>query len=358
MQFQHTRYAEAKTHLEQAVRLFGESGDTAGEARAHTGLAAISVETGEWAKAMAYFEAALRLDSDAPGRSSTLFDLGMTQIHLGREADALANLERSRTLALELGLHHLRVRCVGAVAFGDLWAGRLGSAVRGFGEALDGWSELRFKLGITEIVRNLAETCLAAGRPDLASDLGKRTLAWTAEVNTPWLLIGSHVVLGDAALAVDDVETAMRHFTEARVLAPDGTSYWKPSIIRGLAAGHRLSGSLTEALALATEALDEALPRERGRAHAELASVLLAQGDYRGAIEHAGLACEIAEAHSYRLDAARAHQVAAAAHRAAEEPSRARDLEEQAAAIFDTVRAETEIVLVALVDRVPSHDAP
>ncbi|MBB4682899.1 AfsR/SARP family transcriptional regulator [Amycolatopsis jiangsuensis] len=356
MQFHHARYSESETHMLEAARLFRESGDPVGEARAHTGLGSIYGELGRLDESIVHLEQSLRLGGDTAGRSTTLFDLGMTRIHLGRVREASANLEQAQELARRQGLPHLQLRCAGAFAFRDLWAGRLRSAAYAFGEALDGWAQLQFSPGVTEIVRNLAETCVEAGLPVLARDLGGRTLAWAQAAETVWLVIGSHVVLGDAALAGDDLYAAMRHFTQAQALS-GGAAYWAPAIDRGLAAGHRRSGELSEAAAIATRGLAEALPRDRGRAHAELSAVLLAQGDPAGASTHAGLAEALAEEYGYRLDRARAQRAAAAAHRAAGDTASAADQQKRAAAVVDAVRAEADPMLRKVVARVPPRDA-
>ncbi|GAA3567073.1 BTAD domain-containing putative transcriptional regulator [Amycolatopsis ultiminotia] len=358
MQFHHAHYREAETHMLAAARLFRESGDPVGEARAHTGLGSIYGELGRLDESMAHFEQSLRLGGDLAGRGTTLFDLGMTQIHLGRVAEASANLDQARELSLRQELHHLRIRCAGAFAFRDLWAGRLGSALGTFGEALEGWAELRFSPGITEIVRNIAETCVEAGRPGVARDLGTRTLAWAQAAETAWLVTGSHVVLGDAALSENDLDTAAGHFAQARTLARrGGADYWVAAIDRGQAAGHLRSGAPAEAATLLTQGLTEALPRDRGRAHAALSVALLAQGNPQEAITHAGHAEALAEEYGYRLDRARAQRAAAAAHRAAGDSAAAGRLEQQAAAVVDAVTAETEPVLPGVVARVPLDPA-
>ncbi|WP_328609579.1 tetratricopeptide repeat protein [Amycolatopsis sp. NBC_00345] len=357
MWFHHADYAEAEAHMKAAARLFRGAGDPVGEARAHTGLGSIYGELGRLDESMAYMEQALRLGGDTAGRSITLFNVGMTQIHLGRVAEASASLDQARELARQQGLRHLELRCVGAFGFRDLWAGRLGDALLTLGEALDGWTELQFSAGVTEIVRNVGTVCLEAGRLDLARDLGTRTLTWALAANTTWLATGSHVLLGHVALAENGIDPAMRHFAQARTLARSGgAGYWVAAINRGLAAGHRRSGELDEAAGLAAEGLSEALPRDRVRAHLELSAVRLAQGDPRDAITQARLADALAEDYDYRIDRVRAQQAAATAHRAVGDSATAGELEERAAAVAAAVTAETEPVLPGIVARVPPLD--
>ncbi|MFF0144703.1 DNA-binding SARP family transcriptional activator [Amycolatopsis sulphurea] len=356
MLFHHAGYDQSEAHMREAARLFRESGDPVGEARAHTGLGSIYGELGRLDESMVHLEEALRLGGDTAGRSTTLFDLGMTQIHLGRVAEASENLTEARQLARQQQLRHLEIRCVGAFGFRDLWAGQLRSALLSFGEAMAGWTELQFSPGITEIARNIAKACLEAGRPDLAHDLGRRALAWAQAADVAWLITGSHVLLGDTALAEQDFGAARQHFAQARTLAHHGgADYWVAAIDRGLASGHRRSGELTEAAGLAKKGLDEVLPRDRGQAHAELSAVRLAQGEIREAIDHAGHAEAIAEEYGYRLDGAHARRAAAAARRAAGDTAAADDLDRQADAALDGIRAEAAPVVPDVVALVPPH---
>ncbi|MDT8913109.1 BTAD domain-containing putative transcriptional regulator [Amycolatopsis sp. PS_44_ISF1] len=352
--FHHAGYAEAEAHMQAAARLFRESGDVVGESWALTGLGAIYGELGRLDESMAHMEQVLRLGGDLAGRSTNLFNLGMTQIHLGLAAEATASLDEALELAREQDLTYLRLRCVGGFAFRDLWAGRLGDALRFLGEALDGWMEQQFSAGVTEVVRNIGAVGLEAGRLDLARDLGTRALAWSQADNTTWLTTGSHVLLGHVALAGDTIEAAVRHFEQARTLARrGGAAYWVAAIDRGLATGLRRSGDLDRAAGLAAGGRSEALPRDRLRAHLELSAVRLAQGDPQDALAQARLADGLAGEYGYRIDRSRAQRAAAEAHRALGDPATAGELEERAAVVADAVTAETEPVLPGLVARVP-----
>jgi tetratricopeptide (TPR) repeat protein len=359
LHFHYTQFAEGRTHMATAARLFHASGDMIGEARAHGGLGAVARDMDDYDDAIEHFEESLRLFGnglDPAGRCVTLFNLGMAFIHLGHTDRARAKVALAHELARELDLPHLIARCEGALGFADMWAGRLGSALAGFDRALTRFSELRFVPGITEMVRHIAEIGRLAQRYGLAADLGRWALAKSQEIESAWLMMGCHDVLGKTALDMDDPGTAMRHFDAAETLAGGGIRYWTPTVTLGLAAGHRRAGRLAEAAALAGEGTGERLPRERGRAHTELATVLVAQGDHVSAIAHAREAQQIATAHGYSLDLANALSASAMAHGAMGDTAAAQDEQRHAETLFETGRADVEPALSDLAARIPAID--
>ncbi|SDZ00938.1 DNA-binding transcriptional activator of the SARP family [Amycolatopsis xylanica] len=352
----HTRYAEARAHMAEAARLFHAAGDAVGEARAHTGIGAISFETGYYDKAIEHYEVSLLLevgDADPAGLSITLFDLGLALVHMGHRNRGETRLRQAQRLAAELRLPNTQMRCELILAMSDLYCGELGSALQGFTRALDGWQGLKDQMGMIEAVTYLAETSLAAQRPDLALTLAQRTLTRARRFNSPWLQISSLVVLGRSALATDDVEAAGRHLKEARNLAQDNDdlTYWNPAIAQSLAAYHRRSGCLAEAANLASAGTTEPRPRERARAYLELAAIRLADDDPADAIRHARQACAITAEHGYRLDEARALQTLAMAETIDGDPVSAQRATDRAAAIFKPVKEDTEQALTDVMAR-------
>ncbi|MEU3765293.1 BTAD domain-containing putative transcriptional regulator [Amycolatopsis keratiniphila] len=360
LQFQQTRYADAEAHMTRAVQLFQASGDVAGEARARTGLGAIALETDAYDRAIECYEQSLRLidaSEDAAGRCTTLFNLGVTLIHMGRTTRGKASLAKSEELAHEASLSHLLTRRIAVLALSDMWHGDLGPALQGFSEALDTWRTLKYRPGVIETVRNIAEISWEARRYDVALDLGFWALAEAQKIQSPWLIVGSHIVIGNSMLVTNDVETATRHLDDARILANDKLSYWIPAAKRSVATCRRRLGFLTEAITLATELTADIRPRERGRAHTELSAGLLARGDSNGAIDHARQGCEIAARHGYRLDQARALQTLATAQTTFGDSAAALHAEDQAKAVFELADTNTKPFLDELVARVSAIDA-
>jgi tetratricopeptide (TPR) repeat protein len=355
LHFQNTQFAEGRAHMADAARLFHAAGDIIGEARSHSTLGAFARDMDEYDTSIEHLEESLRLFGDGldpAGRCVTVFNLGMAYIHLGRTDRAWANLALADELAHELDLSLVDARCEGALGFADMWAGRLGSALARFDRALTKFSELKFVPGTIEMVRHAAEVSRLAQRPALAMDLSRLALAKAQEIEADWQMIGCLDVLGKTALDMGDPGTAMRHFDAALIMARGGVRYWTPTVTLGLAAGHRQEGRLAEAAALASKGTTEQLPRERGRAHTELATVLVAQGDHPSAITHAREAQRIAAAHGYILDHANALSVSAAAHTAMGDTAAAQDDQRHAETLFETGRADIEPALSTLAARI------
>jgi DNA-binding SARP family transcriptional activator/tetratricopeptide (TPR) repeat protein len=355
LHFQNTQFAEGRAHMADAARLFHAAGDIIGEARSHSTLGAFARDMDEYDTSIEHLEESLRLFGDGldpAGRCVTVFNLGMAYIHLGRTDRAWANLALADELAHELDLSLVDARCEGALGFADMWAGRLGSALARFDRALTKFSELKFVPGTIEMVRHAAEVSRLAQRPALAMDLSRLALAKAQEIEADWQMIGCLDVLGKTALDMGDPGTAMRHFDAALIMAGGGVRYWTPTVTLGLAAGHRQEGRLAEAAALASKGTTEQLPRERGRAHTELATVLVAQGDHPSAITHAREAQRIAAAHGYILDHANALSVSAAAHTAMGDTAAAQDDQRHAETLFETGRADIEPALSTLAARI------
>ncbi|ONI86983.1 hypothetical protein ALI144C_10085 [Actinosynnema sp. ALI-1.44] len=355
LHLQNTQFGEGRAHGVTAARLFREAGDVIGEARSHSALGVFARDMDEYDKSAEHFEESLRLFGDGPdpaGRCITVFNLSMLYIHLGRTDRARANLTLADELADELDLPLVDARCEGALGFAEMWAGRLSSALARFDRALTKFWELNFLPGSIEMSRHVAEVSRLARQPALAMDLGRCALAKAQEMESAWHVIGCHDVLGKTALDMGDAATAMRHFDAALTIAGEGVRYWTPTVTLGLAAGHRQEGRLAEAAALASKSTTEQLPRERGRAHTELATVLVAQGDHASAITHAREARRIAEAHGYILDHANALSVSATAHAAMGDTAAAQDNRRHAETLFETGRAGVEPALSTLAARI------
>ncbi len=355
LQFQHANYAAAEAHLNRAVELHQQVGDAANEARACGTLCAIAVDTGRFTEALEYTRTGLRLidtETDPGGHSIHLCNLGLLLIHFGHTAEGTAAIEEARAL----GYLHAKARGLGALGLRDLWAGDLGPALRKFEQALTEWSIARITSGWVEVLRNIANTALIAGFPEAAIELAGLSLDSARQIDWSWSAIGSLVVLGNAALALDEFDVAERRFAEARKAAGTTGNYWDWSIARGTSALLRMTGRPEEAAELAAAGVNAELPRERSKMHAELAAALLAMGDHQGAIEHAEQAQRIAEQFGHRLHRVSALRTLADAHEAAGDRTAAQDARTRAAELTEPVPAEIGPTLRRLVVELESAE--
>jgi DNA-binding SARP family transcriptional activator len=359
MYLQHNEQDTAKWHMAKAVELYREVSDPVNEARARNGLVAMAVDTGRFAEAVEHTRESLRLvglDADPSGRTIYLFNLGLMLIHFGRTTEGVAAIEESQELASEQDYLHVRARCVGGFGLRDLWAGELGSALENFDHALAEWSNARSTAGWVEVLRNIANTALLAGFPEAATELADRALRTAQYIDWRWATIGSLVVLGNAALALDELDVAERHFAQAREMTGTNRSYWDWSIVAGTAELLRRSGRPAEAAELAATGIDAELPRERAKIHTELALALLAVGDHRGAMEHARQAESLAGQHGHRLYQVGALRTLADACEAAGDREGARDARERAVGLSRPAPAELGSRLRALVVALESSE--
>ncbi|HEV3355166.1 MAG TPA: BTAD domain-containing putative transcriptional regulator [Pseudonocardiaceae bacterium] len=356
LHYQHTDYEAAEQHLTRAVELYRQANDPVNQARALNTLAAIAVNRARFQDAVEYTNDCLRLvevESDPAGRHRYLFNKGMQRIHFGQVVEGTAAISEAM---LEPSYKVIRAMGLGAFGLRDLWAGDLGSALRHFEQMLTESSDARHAIGLVEAESNIANTALIAGFPELATALAEHALHTAQQAEWAWAMIGALVLLGNAALALDDLAAAEDHFTQARKAAGTAGNYWDASIIRGTSAILRLSDRPAEAAELAATGLKAELPRERSEVHTELAAALLATGDHQGAIEHARQAWSIAEQYGYRLYQIDALHMLADACEAAGDEAAAADTRTRATALTEPMPAEIGPTLRRLVAELESSE--
>jgi tetratricopeptide (TPR) repeat protein len=200
-----------------------------------------------------------------------------------------------------------------------------------------------------EVLRNIASTALVAGFPEAATELAKHALQAARDIDWRWSAIGSLVVLGDAALALDELDVAEQYFTQARDEAGVAGNYWDNAIVRGTVELLRMTGRPAEAADLAGTRIDAVLPRERAKMLTELAAALLALDDRQSAIERAGQAERVAGQYGHRLHQISALYVLADAHEAAGDRNAAQEARYRAAELSEPVPAEIGPTLRRLV---------
>lgn len=357
LHLQHTEYDTAESHIARAVELYRIAEDPVNEARALNSLAAVAVETGRFDQAAQRTEAALALvdsTADPAGRGLYLLNYGLLLFHLSRTAEGTAAIEQARELAVAKEYAHIRTGCFAVVGLRELWSGNLGAALHNFDQALARSANERFTVGWLEALRNIANTALIAGFPEAATELAERALRAARQADWNWAVIGSLVVLGNAAVAMDELDLAGEHLERARDAAGTSGNYWDWSIVRGFAELLRRSGRAGDAVELATTGVDALLPRERSAIRAELAAALLAIGDYRGAVERADQAQLIAGQHGHRLHQIAALRTLADAYEAAGEKGNAQHARTSAIELSTPVPAEIEPTLRRLVTELDS----
>lgn len=307
-----TRYDLAEQLYIEARDAFRDAGDPLGEARVLIGLSGVAGSSSDYAKANGYLHSALascRAVGNREVEAETLTNLGTSLILVGESGEGLAHLLSASTLGAQLNLAHIRVRAESAIAVNDLYCGAIDEAAARFHDILKACQEVGYRSKEAQTLRNLAETHLEQGRPAAAHQFAERALLLAERINANWNIIGAHVTLGQAAVALGEIEVAVRHFSHAYDARSRRVRFWYPFAMLGLARCRRMTGDAAAALELTSGALTDPRPRVYGQAHLEAAKAYLALGDVSSAEAHAQEAHEIARRSGYRLDLARARQV-------------------------------------------------
>lgn len=353
LHFLHSDYEPARSHYLEALREARLLDDPFGQARVLYDLGAVGIETGAYGKAIQAYEEALDLlpDSGEPTiQINTLTDLGIALHAIGSTDRGVRHLRDALAISDRTGVPHLTARATAAIAYGDLAAGNLRAATEGFTRALTIWKDLGYGAQVAETLRNLAETYWEASRLDESRNFAERALSVAQEIGDPWTIVGSHTTLGVLYEQDGTIHEAMLHLEQAVEGALAALQYWRSPVVIALAACHRRLGATGRATVLVEEAMRDARPRVRGRAHAERARIALADGDVGASIEHAWTAKRISRRRGYRLDDARASEILGEAHHRVAEVEEARvhfrhaqlGYAEEAAVAADRVRAAIE----------------
>ncbi|MFD9698210.1 BTAD domain-containing putative transcriptional regulator [Lentzea sp. NPDC059081] len=315
LEFHQSQHALARAHFSRASVLFNEVGDRSGEARALSGVGSVTFDEGDHDSATGYFRRAAALfeqAGDSAGLVTALHNLGVALMTTGRNAEAVDRYEAARKLTGSPDLKPMDARLLSSIGITDLWRGRLSDALPKLQDALATMQELGYPQYASEVLRGIAEVHLEADRFEQADEIGRQALEIAEGVKSPWLVIGLNGLLGHIALRLDDLDRAFSLLSAAQAHTDDRVRHWRSLVARGLAAHHRRRGDLAAAVDLVSPGLADKRPRERERAHLELAEVLAARGDLVTASHEAVRSAELAQAHGYLLDAARALTTAAA----------------------------------------------
>jgi class 3 adenylate cyclase/tetratricopeptide (TPR) repeat protein len=337
------RHAEADGHVDRlsleladlhelvgayddAAALYQEVGATAGDLRAWRGLAAVRRKSGQYPEA-------LRLLDDVLAGSSG--DSRGLLLERSRTLSLTGSLEEARAAAwrgldADTEVDHVRGELLLQVALVDGYLGDDESALAHTVEAVDIFDRLGEARGLATALRALGAAYVGAGRHDEARDALQRGLE-TAERTGSVEEIGACLVnLGLLAVEERDWDTAIDVSQRAidefeRVGHVGGRVVASVNLSEALLEAGRTEEArraCRDAIALARDADNRLLLADATR---NLARVELRSGDPRGAARLASDAAAIYEEVVVSEDAARAHDLAAAAWRAAGEESRAEE---------------------------------
>ena len=169
------RYDEARTHLQQAIALFGELGDQVGRAESHTDLGWVLQYQGRLADALRHAQQAVilcRAAGHQRGQARALNNSGWYHALLGDHRQALTCCEQALTLQRDLGDRRGEAFTLDSLGYACHQLGRHQQATTYYRQSLALNDVLGDNYHKATVLGHLGETCRAAG------DLAAARAAW------------------------------------------------------------------------------------------------------------------------------------------------------------------------------------
>ncbi|MET8265743.1 ATP-binding protein [Micromonospora arida] len=162
------QYADALSHLEQALDLYVRAGDTEGEARTHQNLASLWDRQGEPRKALEHSQRTLVLARAAGHRraqADALNAVGWCHAQLGEHRGALAYCEQALALLQQLDDRAGEAATWDSLGFAHHHLGQYGRAVECYERTLELTRDLGDRWGEADTLSRLGDTRHALGDP-------------------------------------------------------------------------------------------------------------------------------------------------------------------------------------------------
>ena len=182
------RFAEADTHYDRALELFGLVGDQIGTAQTHYSLGWIRGLQDQFHVALRHAQIALeilRASGPVEARADTLNEVGWFYAQLGDADAALRYCREALTLHQQTGHRDGEAQTLDSLGFIHHTLGRFDEAVRCYREAAVCWSELSDRYYEAAALLGLGEVFRSAHRIAEAREVWERSRALYAEMADP-----------------------------------------------------------------------------------------------------------------------------------------------------------------------------
>lgn len=182
------RVEEARAHGELALRLFGELGNHAGQARTLQNLACLAGLEGRQEEAVEHNLRSLAhyvADADRAGQAAALNNLGWCLTELGDHHQALARCRESLALSQELGDVNGQAHTWDSLGYLHHRLGEHGEAVDCYRQAAGLFHASGDRTGEAVCLAYLGDTHHSAADPDAAHDAWTRALTLFEELGHP-----------------------------------------------------------------------------------------------------------------------------------------------------------------------------
>jgi class 3 adenylate cyclase/tetratricopeptide (TPR) repeat protein len=228
------RLHDSRRDLEEALRLYRELGDVAGEARTLDMLAMNAWIGGRVTQARAYAEAALpklREIGDRVGELMVVATLGSAEVFLKDWTAAQPRLQQALEIAMAVGAQHAEAYVHGLRAQFGVFLGRFGMVEREGRRGLALAREIRHKEWTTMTLVNLGRLHDACGDQRGARPVLDEALALARELGAVIWIADVLAALSRHHLEIGDEASAERLAAEASEAAGD-TAFPMPDILR------------------------------------------------------------------------------------------------------------------------------
>jgi tetratricopeptide (TPR) repeat protein len=175
------RHAEARPHLDTALRLYERLDDPVGEAYTHLNLNIVFEEQGRYREALYHATNALRLYEAAGhlvGQGLSLNGIGWSHAHLGDYAEALRCCEQALALQQRVGHKSGESDTWDSIGFAYLGLKDYARASHAYRQALrlfctlgDRYNEATSLLSLGEVAQLTGDSATAAGHWQVASEI-------------------------------------------------------------------------------------------------------------------------------------------------------------------------------------------
>ena len=181
-------YEEAQTFLAQALSLFRQVGDRAGEGRTHNALAMLFEGIGQHNESIGHCLLALSLFEsvgDRQWQATMLNNIGWFQAQLGDYEQALIRCQQALTMLQDIGDRNAQAYVWDSIGFAHEHLGHHDEAVDCYEHALALALQLDDRLNQAKILTNLGDAHHAAGREHAARDCWEQALALFDDLQHP-----------------------------------------------------------------------------------------------------------------------------------------------------------------------------
>jgi len=164
---------DARSHLEDALQLYGRLSDRAGQAKCECGMGRLCESQGDHERALYHARNALRLyraTGDLAGQAVALNGIGWDYALLGHNDRALSHCNKALELHRETGDRFGEAITLDSLGYCQHRAGRHSRAVAFYEQALDAYADVDDRYYRAHTLIRLGETHQASGNPHAAHD--------------------------------------------------------------------------------------------------------------------------------------------------------------------------------------------